>query len=77
MIARRTSSKISIVAGIFFLLYFFAAWAAEKSYVKTSPISFGLHEGRPWNPWDYVSYGSLLMFISLLVASLMFLSKDD
>jgi len=74
---RRTSTKTLGAALVFFVLYFCAGRLAEQYYLSTNPIDFGVDFVRQWNPWDYVSYGSLLIFVSLTIVSLMFLDKDD
>jgi hypothetical protein len=74
---RRASIKALAAAIVFGLLYFVARRLAEQYYFNTKHIDFGVDFGRPWNPWDVVSYGSLILSVSLLVVSGLFLQKDD
>ena len=77
MIVRRTSIKALAAASVFGLLFLVAGRLAERYYFSTNHISFGMHFGRPWNPWDVVSYGSVILSVSLVIVGLLFLQKDD
>ena len=77
MIIRRTSLKALAAAFVFGLLYLVAGRLAEQYYLSTKHIDFGVDFGRPWNPWDVVSYGSLVLSVSLFIVFLLFLQKND
>jgi hypothetical protein len=77
MSIRRTRVKMLIAGLIFLLLFLFATGSAEIYYENTSPIRFSHEMGRPWNHWDYLSVGSLILSASFGVVSLWFLQKDD
>jgi hypothetical protein len=77
MIVRRTSIKALAAAFVFGLLYLVASRLAEHYYLGTDHIYFGADFGRPWNPWDVVAYGSLILSIPLVIVCLLFLQKHD
>lgn len=74
---RRTSVKTFLVSFIFLGLGMFTFNLGEQYYESTNPIRFSHDSGRPFNHWDYLAVSFFVLFISLLVVALMFLSKDE
>jgi hypothetical protein len=74
---KRTSIKTAFLALVLFIIYLIATWAAVNLDELTNVIRFSHGDGRPWNRWDYVAFPAIVLSVSFLVVSLMFLDKDD
>ena len=73
---RRTSLKTFLLSLVVVSLSLYASSLAEDYFLRSTAIRFGIHF-RPWNHWDYISAGLLLLFFALVGVSIMFLEKDD
>ena len=74
---RRMSVKVFIVAAFLVVVGILGLNTAEAYDLASNRIRFGLHDGRPWNLWDFVWTISFTLSASLAVVGCMYLSRND